>query len=337
MYPVPVFDHLAGMSTPLGLFEHALIGQARPEHGYCLDDVARGLVVTSRQPHPSPVVDRLGETYLRFTLQAQDASGSFHNRRSAAGFWTDSPSVDDHWGRALWALGTVGATAERAVRDVALDAARRGLRLRSPAWHAMAYAALGAFEVLRVRPGDRVALGLLEDARTSLVVPSRDASWPWIDPRLTYANAVLPEALLAIGAALGDDASALRGRELLRWLVDLQTVDGHLSPTPAAGWAPGEPRPGFDQQPIEVSALAEACSRAFELTGDDAWLRVVDGCVAWFLGENDIGAIVYDQASGGGRDGIHPERLNENQGAESTLAALATLQLGRLSAAVPAR
>jgi len=124
MHPALVFDHLASMSTPIGLFEHALFTRARPEHGFCLDDVARGLVVTARQPDPSAVVADLRRIYLRFVLDAQDAAGRFHNRRSVAGAWTDTPNVDDHWGRALWALGTVAATtSDEDVRDAALEGA----------------------------------------------------------------------------------------------------------------------------------------------------------------------------------------------------------------------
>jgi hypothetical protein len=338
MMLAPVFDHLASLSTPIGLFEHALLTAARRDHGYCLDDVARGLIVTTRQPHPSATVVGLRETYLEFTLRAQDASGRFHNRRGQDGAWTDEPGIEDHWGRALWALGTTAATSDdpRAC-DAAVDAARAGMRLRSPWWHAMAYAALGAFEVLTVRPGDSVALDLLTDARAMLGSSPQDPSWPWPEARLTYANAVLPEALIAIGASLEDDGVLGRGLDLLHWVVAQETREDHLSLTPAGGWQPGDPRPGFDQQPVEAAALAEACWRAFRVTADNVWLRPLDRCVRWFSGLNDTGMVLYDPITGGGRDGLQAEGVNENQGAESTLAALATLQLGRLSSAEPMR
>lgn len=331
MYPTPVFDHLAHLSTPIGLFEHALLTEPRPEHGYCLDDVARGLVVTARQPHPTPQVEGLTATYLRFTLFAQDGLGRFHNRRDLAGRWTDCASVEDHWGRALWALGTAArATPDARVRSAALDGAVVSLQQRSPWWHAMAYAALGAAEVLDVQPANRAALGLLTDARDLLARPM-DRSWPWPDARLTYANAVLPEALVAIGTALGDDDTLQAGLDLLHWLVEEETHDGHLSMTPVGGRQDGDDRPGFDQQPIEVAALAEACWRAFRATRQEVWLAYLDRCVGWFLGDNDTGMALYDEVSGGGYDGLHAHGVNENQGAESTLAALSTLQLGRLA------
>ncbi|NTW39949.1 MAG: glycosyltransferase [Cellulomonadaceae bacterium] len=331
MIPVPEFGHLATLTTPYGVFEHALGPVARPEHGFCLDDAARGLVLTAREVDPSPEVTWLTTTYLDVVLAAQAPTGQFHNRRDLEGGWTDSPGVGDHWGRALWALGTAAAlTTDDAVRTRAIDASRTGLRWRSPWWHATAYAVLGAAELLTVRPGDQVSLDVLTDARATLGRPSSDPSWPWPDQRLTYADAVLPEALLAIASALDDADLMARGLALLEWTVDHHTIGDHLSLTPVGGWAPGEARPGFDQQPIEAAALAEACSRAWALTGARRWSHAVERCAAWFLGLNDTGAAVYDAATGGGFDGLERTGVNRNQGAESTLAALSTLQLARL-------
>jgi hypothetical protein len=274
-------------------------------------------------------VTGLVASYLRFTTDAQDESGAFHNRRGTDRQWTDSPSVDDHWGRALWAVGTASALAGGSVREEALAVASRGMRARSPWPRAMAYAALGAAEVLRTLPGDPAARELLVDVRTLLSRPRIARGWPWPEPRLTYANAVLPEALIAIGRALHDQSLLARGLGLLQWLLDLQTRDGHISVVPAGGMAPSDALPAFDQQPIEVSALAEACWRAYEATGDDRWVDGVHLCAEWFLGANDVGLTLYDRATGGCADGLHPTRVNLNQGAESTLAALSTLQLAR--------
>ncbi|MGV1003846.1 MAG: glycosyltransferase [Candidatus Nanopelagicales bacterium] len=330
-FPPPKFAHLDRLTTPNGLFEHARLSRPRPAHGFCLDDVARGLVVTARQPAPDAQVRRLAEGYLDFTIAALDESGRFHNRRALDGSWSDEPCTDDHWGRGLWALGVAATGHIPSLRYAALAAASLALEQRSPWPRAMAYAALGAAEVLKLRPGDHAALSLLHDARVILAGPLPDPAWPWPEPRLTYANAVLPEALLAIGAGRGDSRASADGLALLGWLVGLETRDGRLSITPAGGWEPPEPRPAFDQQPIEVTALAEACWRAFELTGDDSWLASVDQAVGWFLGHNDVGVALYDPNTGGGYDGLHAAGVNRNQGAESTLAALATLQLGELA------
>ncbi len=336
MLPEPRFDHLERLTTPLGLFEHARLTVPRLEHGYCLDDVSRGLLVAVRQPDPPRAARAMVQSYLRFTVKAQDSRGAFHNRRRIDGSWSDTTSVGDHWGRALWALGTAAALTEGETREQTQAVAARAMRARSPWPRSMAYAALGAVEVLNARPGHRAAIRLLRDARAMLPRPSGEAAWPWIEPRLTYANAVIPEALMAIGAALDDSAMVRDGVALLTWLLDLQTRDGRISVVPAGGWAPGEARPGFDQQPIEVAALAEACWRAHELTGEPHWNDAVHSCADWFLGANDLGLALYDASTGGCSDGLHADRINLNQGAESTLAALSTLQIASRTALVAA-
>lgn len=331
--------HLATMTTPLGLFEHALLDQPRPEHGFCVDDVARALVVTAREPHPTPEVRRLTATYLHFILDAQVATGAFHNRRSSDGRWTDGAGIGDHWGRALWALGTAVADPglDDAARSEALHAAELGLQLRSPWWRATAYAVLGAAAILRVDRRHVAALALLEDARAQLMPPApaprASDGWLWPHDRLEYADAVLPEALVAIGHATADPATLSGGMALLRWLVDVQTSAGHLSPTPAGGRGAGDPAWGFDQQPIEVTCLAEACWRAYGATGERWLLDTLGLCLGWFMGGNDTGATLYDESTGGGYDGLEASGVNQNQGAESTLAALATFQLCRIAAA----
>jgi hypothetical protein len=163
---------------------------------------------------------------------------------------------------------------------------------------------------------------------------SDDGRWLWPEPRLAYGNALLPEALIAAGHAAGDDIAVDEGLRLLRWLVDGEVRDAHLSLTPTAGRGPGETGPGFDQQPIEAGALADACAHAFDVTNDVAWLETVRLCVAWFEGRNDVGVSMMDDQTGGAFDGLHPDGVNENQGAESAIALLTTLQqASRLEAA----
>ena len=125
---------------------------------------------------------------------------------------------------------------------------------------------------------------------------------------------------------LTDDGLVETGLRLLEWLAATEFRGGHFSFTPAAGWAPGETRPGFDQQPVEAAAMADACSRAWSITGDSMWQDLVERSAQWFLGANDTGAVLYDPRTGGCGDGLGPDYTNLNQGAESTLAALAVLQ-----------
>jgi hypothetical protein len=189
----------------------------------------------------------------------------------------------------------------------------------------MAFAALGAAEILAAHPDDERARSLLDAAAQTIGRPS-DGRWSWPEPRLTYANAALPEALLAAGEHLGDARALDDGLALLGWLVDVETGDGHLSVTPVGGWTLGECRPGFDQQPIEVAALADGCARAFRLTGDPRWAQTVEQARSWFLGDNDAGTSLCAPDTGGGYDGLHAHGCNTNQGAESTLAMVATMQ-----------
>ncbi|HWS31145.1 MAG TPA: glycosyltransferase [Actinoplanes sp.] len=321
------FSHLARLTDDTGLFEHARHAVARREHGYCTDDVARGLVVTSREVDPSAEALRLAERYLTFLTHAQDTTGAFRNRLGFDRVWADEPGFDDWWGRALWGLGTAAARCPAPwIRREAHHAFVQGASGRSGSPRAMAFAALGAAELLRADPDDGPAASLLSAAATVIGHPGSDPRWPWPEERLTYANAALAEALIAAGHLLGYPPVLADGLRMLTWLLDIQTSDGHLSVLPAAGWRRGATRARYDQQPIEVAALADACATAAAVTGAQTWHTGVHRCIAWFLGDNDIGRPMWDAATGGGYDGLTPVGPNLNQGAESTLALIATFQ-----------
>ena len=325
--PSPTFTHLARLTDDTGLLEHARHATPRREHGYCTDDVARGLVVTSRSADQSPEILRLSECYLAFLTHAQDPHGAFRNRLGYHRSWTDQPGLGDWWGRALWGLGTAAARNPAPwIRAEALLAFTRGTARRSAAPRAMAFAALGAGELLRADPTNKEAAALLSDAATTIGQPGPDPGWRWPHESLTYANAVLAEALITAGDLLGEPARLAAGLRMLRWLLDIQTTGDHLSVVPSEGWRRGGPRPRHDQQPIEVATLADACATAAAVTGEDVWRRGLRQCVSWFLGDNDAHAVMWDQATGGGYDGLTPHGPNLNQGAESTLALIATLQ-----------
>jgi hypothetical protein len=333
--PAP-FQHLRRMTDDIGLLEHANGIVPRYEHGYCVDDVARGLVVVCREPSPSEDLIGLAHRYLSFLAEAQAPDGTFRNRLGYDRCWQDQPSTGDWWGRALWGLGTAASRGPAdQIRSESLALFCRGARARSPWPHAMAFAALGAAEVLEGCPGHSGARSLLASACAVIGEPSADPAWPWPEPRLSYANGAIAEAVIAAGSKLGDDRMLRNGLRMLAWLAAGETRNGHLSVTPVGGWGPGEPRPAFDQQPIEVAALADACVRAAAVTGDSDWLAVVERCVAWFLGANDAKVALLDEQTGGGCDGLTSTGRNVNQGAESTMAMIAVLQQGRRLTAVP--
>src|SRR5882757_4071434 len=313
--PAPVFDHLLRLTDRRGTFEHACLAEPRREHGYCTDDMARVLVVATRQPDTEGLVNGLAGVAVRFLNEAQSYGGACRNRMDNTGRWTDEPSTGDHWGRCIWGLGTAAAHSDVSlVGRLAVIQLERAANARSKSPRAMAFAALGAAELLAVKPDNGAARKLITDYAASAPAPNNDPAWPWPEPRLAYANAVIPEAMIAAGTALDDSTLRQRGLDLLAWLVELETADGHLSPTPVGGRGAGDARPGFDQQPIEVAALADACARA----------AVVDA-----------GQVMWDPETGGGYDGLHADGVNRNQGAESTLAVISTLQHAQRLSTVP--
>jgi len=335
-YPTAPFRHLQRLTDHVGLLEHAEGIVPRHEHGYCVDDVARGLVVVCREPSPSEELVTLARRYLYFLAEAQAPDGRFRNRLGYDRRWHDQPGTEDCWGRSVWALGTAAARGPTMrIREESFARFGRSARVCSPWPHAMAFAALGAVEILERWPDHPAALTLLDRASAIIGEPPGDAAWPWPAPRLSYANAAIAEAVIGAGWKLGRARVLRSGLRMLEWLLTVETRDGHLSVVPAGGWGPGEVRPAFDQQPIEVAALADACTRAAAVTGDSGWLAGVERSVAWFLGDNDAGVPMFDEQTGGGCDGLGRTGRSRNQGAESTLAMISVMQQGRRLATVP--
>lgn len=333
--PAPPFRHLLRLTDRVGLLADTEGAVPRHEHGYRADDVALGLVVVCREPSPRDELVMLARRYLYFLTQAQAPDGRSRNRLGYDRRWRDEPSTRDCWGRALWGLGTAAAQGPTApIRAESLARFDSAARVRSECPHAMAFAALGAAEVLGSLPGHRAALSLLADAVGVIGELPASAAWPWPLPRLSYANAVIAEAVIVAGWKLASEPVLRDGLRMLEWLLAGETRDGHLSVVPAGGWSQGEQRPGFDQRPIEVAALADACTRAATVTGDTGWLDGVARCVAWFLGDNDARVPMLDERTGGCSDGLGRTSRNRNQGAESTLAMISVLQRGRRISAV---
>ncbi len=322
-------DHLLHLGDHRGVFEHARGAIPRREHGYCLDDVARALGVLLRREDATDRPVSLTETCLRFVEAAYAPSGLAHNRMDVHGQWTDEESMGDWWGRGVGVLGLVAAQAPtsfmraRGMRTFLVATRQRPVDVRTAA-----FAVPGIAEVVRLRPDSAVLRGLLWSAVEVLPTGS-DSEWEWVEPRLRYANAALPTALLTAGEVLEDPALVERGLRMLDALERIESRDGHVSVTGPEGRGPAETAVQFDQQPIEVAALAEAAEHAFRLTGDERWRESVRRAREWFLGDNDSGEPMIDEASGAGYDGLEPDGRNSNRGAESTLAALSTFQCAR--------
>ncbi len=326
--PEPNFAHLLTLRGPHGVYEHAKLTAPRVEHGYCTDDMARVALIVARQSETAltPDLADLLESSLAFLELAQSSTGEFANRRDSDGEWEDVASANDWWGRAMWALGTIYARCDDdGLRERAGRVFARGATVRSRWPRSTAFAVLGAIEYLKASPDDQSVRKLL---KAGVVILDREiisTRWCWPEERLTYANAVLPEALMA-GVFFGDERVVAQGLAQLRWLLASETPLGYLSVTPSWGRGPLEPRRVFDQQPLEVAAMSDACVRALEITADPIWRQGRELCETWFTGDNDLGVVMFDVVSGGGYDGLAANGPNFNQGAESTLALLSTQQ-----------
>lgn len=319
--PVPVFDHLLRMTDRRGSSEHALLDEPKRSEGYCTDDMARVLVVATRQPDPEGAIKGLAGLAVRFLNEAQSFAGTCRNRMNGKGNWIDQPTLDDWWGRCLWALGTAAAHSNvPLVRRVAVIQFERAAKVRSPFPLAMAYAALGAAELLTVESDHILARALLIAYADSVAEPNGDADWPWSEPGITQANAVLAEAAIAAGVVLERPELCQQGLGLLAWLLDHE----------AAGT-----RPEFEKQPGEVAALADACARAAGVDASPRWPDGVRAAVAWFEGANAAGKPMWDPETGGGFDGLDADGVDPNQGTASTVAVLSTLQNAHRFATVP--
>ena len=326
LVPQPIFTHLKRLTTEFGLQEHALFDEPRTEHGYCVDDVSRGLVLLCREADLEPIEFAMLELYLDFTLRAIAPDGSCHNRMDAEGNWADEPGTGDWWGRAMWGVGFASAHAPlKSQRARALEGFRILARTTSPDLKALSFASLGAGEVLIKYPAETAARSILEVVRSRLTRPS-SANWIWPEKRLSYSNGSVAEAVILIGWVLEDAATLERGILLLEFLLEIETRSGHFSVTSADGREDDEREMSFDQQPIEIAAIADACARAFHVTGDRRWADEVERAWSWFLGNNDIGVQMFDPLTGAGYDGLHDRGPNMNQGAESTISMLSTAQ-----------
>lgn len=320
--------HLVHLTDDRGILEHAKGATPQYAHGYCVDDNARLLIVTARDRSMSTCSSVLQRIALRFLLHGQSPDGAMHNRLSFERIWLDDPSVRDCWGRSVWAFGVAAAVStDGHVRRRSLHAFEKSARLRSPFLRSMCFAALGAYDILRLDPDNEIARSLLSDTAEMIRGTSSPTDWPWPESRLVYANAIVPDALVAAGFGLHDNELLRDGIGLLEWLVETETFEGHYSVTPTLGRGPLDEKPAFDQQPIEVAALAEASARVANITQSPVWTERVQLGVDWFLGRNDAGLVMIDFDTGGGYDGLHKDAVNINQGAESTLAMIATMQL----------
>jgi len=329
-------DHVMRMSDSTGIYQHAIFNVPNFHEGYCTDDNARAFILCNLldelggQPPPQNL-DHLSTSYLAFLAAALNyETGRFRNFMSHGRQWLEEAGSEDSHGRAIWAVGSgAGRSRNEGHRNLSAQLFRVGLPIvasfTSP--RAWSFTLLGIHEYLRHFQDDpKTGVHALREQLTQKLVTlwneCATEQWPWFEPYVTYDNARLCQALILSGQWMPHSEALEIGLKSLRWLVSIQrTQAGHFRPIGSDGFYQYEgARADFDQQPVEAQAMVCACQEAFRVTQDPAWTREAKRAFEWFLGRNDLGLPLYDSSTGGCSDGLHPDRVNENQGAESTLA-----------------
>jgi len=334
-------DHLNHLTDYTGILQHSLFTVPNYSHGYTTDDNARALLVKI-------LLDKLGShqrlgfasRYLSFLGFAfNDQTKRFRNFMDYQHNWLEENGSDDSQGRSLWALGTVlnhsNALALKGMAGWLFEQSLPSILLTTSP-RAWAFALIGIDEYSQKFAGDRRASQVrveLAERLLKLYQDNRSEEWRWFEDTLSYCNAALPHALLTCGKSIPNGAMTDAGLESLKWLCDLKRSNqGHFVPIGSNGfYKKGGEKARFDQQPVEAQAMVSACLEAFRITGDKFWNKEAHRAFEWFLGRNDLNLSVYDPTTGGCRDGLHSDHLNENQGAESTLAFLQSLLELRLA------
>ncbi len=333
-------NHLKAMTDDTGMLQHAIFTVPNRREGYTTDDNARALIFTVLVEYMEKEWGgqaglgsaKLPHLYLSFLEHAfNPETRRFKNFLSYDRHWNETEGSEDCHGRALWALGTVlGRSEDQGCRGAAGRLFEFSLptvlTFSSP--RAWAYTLLGVHQYLTSYPGDRDAQKVrsaLSRRLLEMYESIRTRDWKWFENVLAYGNARLPQALLQVGSTCTNDRMVSAGLESLDWLLQSQRceINRHFVPIGSQGfYRQGGEKARFDQQPLEAGGAVSACLQAYRVTGDSRWRNEAWSAFNWFLGENDLQLPLYDSATGGCRDGLHPERANENQGAESTLSFL---------------
>ena len=336
-------SHLLRMTDSTGIFQHAIFSVPNFSEGYCTDDNARafilGVLLNELGEDPEQV-RTLATTYAAFLYHAFDRKTKrFHNHMSFDRRWLDEQGSEDCQARALWALGVgVGCSPYGSFQIMSGQLFALALpaltEFTSP--RAWAFGLIGINEYLRRLHGDSLVNQTRETLTARLMElfeKNARPGWRWFEDSLAYDNAKLPHALILSGRVTGQSALVERGLEALRWLRELQISEqGHFRSIGTNGfYHRGGVRANFDQQPIEAQAMTSACLEAYRTTSDVWWYEQAQWAFDWFIGWNDLGLELYSPKTGGCRDGLHVDRLNRNQGAESTLAFLLALAEMRLA------
>ncbi len=339
--------HLLELSDDTGILQHANYTIPNRAEGYCVDDNARALLLTGLLEDDRPLTSEVSLLQSRYLSFVQDAynpqTGRFRNFMSYDRSWLEQSGSEDSHGRTMWGLGV---TVHRCRNQGRCEVAKSLFLKAAPALYATtsprtwAYAVLAADEFLQVYPHEYSVQSLMQTMANRLwrqYEINRCEDWLWFEQSLAYANARLPQALITAGASFGNHTMLEIGLKSLTWLMRLQTgPKGVFAPIGTEGFFDHfGTRAYYDQQPIEAWASVSACLAAARIDDREVWSNRALSAFRWFLGENMLNSALADESTGGCKDGLHADRPNENQGAESTLSFLCASAEMRLANLAP--
>jgi len=325
--------HFLSMCDGTGLLQHAVYSVPDRSLGYCVDDNARALILACllAEGGDSSLPEDLAARFAAFVQHAWNPEiGRFRNFLDYGRNWLEDRGSEDSHGRALWALGVCARSDvsparrlwARALFEKALSAVQR---FRSPRAWSFALLGLDAYCADGRQHADveKIREHLAGKLATCLAAVTTE-DWVWFEDELSYDNARIPEALILTGVATGNASYLEAGLRSLRWLMTLQTASGGcFRPVGTEGFGLSRQEPKrFDQQPLEAAAAISACLAAWRATRDETWIDGARRAFQWFLGENDLGVALVDPSTGSCCDGLHRDRRNENNGAESAVSYL---------------
>ncbi len=326
------YRHLQRMSDERGMLQFACGSMPDPSSGYTVDDNARALIVVLQSDWEDRVEYAL--CYSRFLFRAQRSEGNWRNWwLPGQGFVNDIDS-DDSIGRAflacsLGASNDINEEVQQFCRQMVVKALGEVRRLKHP--RSVAYSLIGCSKLVNSFPEySRDSFVLAKKAGqnlTNLYFRNRVAHWRWFEDRLTYCNAILPHALFAFYSIKSDKKILNAAQDSLRFLGDQLFARGYLNVVGNRGWwVRGGEIPLFDQQPIDACSLVLACKQAYEVTSRNEFREMGELAYSWYTGKNILEVPLYDSESGGCHDGLTPDGLNANQGAEAVLSLLLATQ-----------
>jgi uncharacterized protein YyaL (SSP411 family) len=330
-------DYLASITDETGILQHTKFATPNRREGYATDDNARALIVCTRHNglNRSPETAKLADVYLSFLYHMQMDDGRLHNFLSYDRRFLDDAGSDDSLGRALWACGSVinsNLDEEKKLlsKEVFDKALPHAVNSTSP--RAKAFSVLGLSQYQRAYPKDQALPGRMTELIEQLLKLYEQKSsvdWHWFESDLTYCNGRLPQALFEGYERIKDEDYLQVAKDSFNFILKAQMSNGMFAPIGNNGWyKKGGLKALYDQQSVEASCMVETAVAAFRETRKSYFRTVARTIFAWFLGKNTQGLSVYNPNTGGCYDGLTPEGLNLNQGAEATVTyLLARLEL----------